>query len=184
MHCIHRRSWVYTDGVSLGRDVLQSGIKISSVKICQLDRHCSLLPLLPLLHRLIYTMADDQTSRLDNAGTLQQSVSTSIIHEKVTIVSLGVRYIWKWLMYSYRATKLIIRHVHSVYGRRIILLEMLSDGSSWKSEYCHSHSGTRADSSPDVEYCGYSAPHPSEAKIHLRIQMYGQSLPYLMEYSW
>ncbi|KAK4049086.1 RNA polymerase subunit AC19 [Microbotryomycetes sp. JL221] len=25
---------------------------------------------------------------------------------------------------------------------------------------------------PDVEFCGYSAPHPSEAKIHLRIQMY------------
>ncbi|KDE06575.1 hypothetical protein MVLG_03072 [Microbotryum lychnidis-dioicae p1A1 Lamole] len=27
---------------------------------------------------------------------------------------------------------------------------------------------------PDVEFCGYSAPHPSEAKIHLRIQMYDQ----------
>lgn len=26
--------------------------------------------------------------------------------------------------------------------------------------------------SPDVEYCGYSAPHPSEPKIHLRVQMY------------
>ena len=26
--------------------------------------------------------------------------------------------------------------------------------------------------SPDVEFCGYSAPHPSEDKIHLRIQMY------------
>ncbi|EKD03443.1 DNA-directed RNA polymerase [Trichosporon asahii var. asahii CBS 8904] len=25
---------------------------------------------------------------------------------------------------------------------------------------------------PDVEYCGYSAPHPSEPKIHLRVQMY------------
>ncbi|GAA6020955.1 hypothetical protein JCM11491_001562 [Sporobolomyces phaffii] len=25
---------------------------------------------------------------------------------------------------------------------------------------------------PAVEFCGYSAPHPSEAKIHLRIQMY------------
>ena len=23
---------------------------------------------------------------------------------------------------------------------------------------------------PEVEYCGYSVPHPSEAKIHLRIQ--------------
>ncbi|BGP39859.1 RNA polymerase subunit AC19 [Rhodotorula kratochvilovae] len=25
---------------------------------------------------------------------------------------------------------------------------------------------------PAVEFCGYSAPHPSEAKIHLRVQMY------------
>lgn len=25
---------------------------------------------------------------------------------------------------------------------------------------------------PDVEFCGYSLPHPSEAKLHLRIQMY------------
>lgn len=33
-----------------------------------------------------------------------------------------------------------------------------------------------ADISPEVEYCGYSAPHPSEPKIHLRVQMYdGQS---------
>ena len=23
-----------------------------------------------------------------------------------------------------------------------------------------------------MEYCGYSAPHPSEPKIHLRVQMY------------
>ena len=27
--------------------------------------------------------------------------------------------------------------------------------------------------SPRVEFCGYSNPHPSENKIHLRIQMYG-----------
>ncbi|OAL51361.1 RBP11-like subunits of RNA polymerase [Pyrenochaeta sp. DS3sAY3a] len=25
---------------------------------------------------------------------------------------------------------------------------------------------------PDVEFCGYSIPHPSEAKMHLRIQTY------------
>ncbi|KAL8279191.1 hypothetical protein RQP46_008447 [Phenoliferia psychrophenolica] len=25
---------------------------------------------------------------------------------------------------------------------------------------------------PAVEFCGYSAPHPSEAKIHIRVQMY------------
>jgi hypothetical protein len=68
------------------------------------------------------TMADDgQTSRLDNAGTLQQSVSTSVIHEKVTIVRLkACNCASKWLINSYQVTKLIIRHVHSVYGRRII----------------------------------------------------------------
>ncbi|ORY92951.1 RNA polymerase Rpb3/Rpb11 dimerization domain-domain-containing protein [Leucosporidium creatinivorum] len=27
---------------------------------------------------------------------------------------------------------------------------------------------------PDVEFCGYSAPHPSEPKIHIRIQMYDE----------
>lgn len=26
---------------------------------------------------------------------------------------------------------------------------------------------------PDVEFCGYSIPHPSEAKLNLRIQTYG-----------
>lgn len=57
-----------------------SGIKISAFKI----DHYLLLTVL-LIH--IYIMADDgQTSKLDNAGTLQQSVSTSVIHEKVTIV--------------------------------------------------------------------------------------------------
>lgn len=27
--------------------------------------------------------------------------------------------------------------------------------------------------SPEVELCGYSIPHPSEAKMNLRIQTYG-----------
>lgn len=27
--------------------------------------------------------------------------------------------------------------------------------------------------SPEVEFCGYSIPHPSEAKIHFRIQSRG-----------
>jgi hypothetical protein len=30
--------------------------------------------------------------------------------------------------------------------------------------------------SPDVEFCGYSIPHPSEAKLNLRIQTYGMYL--------
>jgi DNA-directed RNA polymerase subunit L len=29
---------------------------------------------------------------------------------------------------------------------------------------------------PDVEFCGYSIPHPSEAKLNLRIQTYGAFL--------
>lgn len=29
--------------------------------------------------------------------------------------------------------------------------------------------------SPDVEFCGYSIPHPSEAVLHLRIQTWGWS---------
>jgi DNA-directed RNA polymerases I and III subunit RPAC2 len=28
--------------------------------------------------------------------------------------------------------------------------------------------------SPDVEFCGYSIPHPSEPKLNLRIQTYGK----------
>ena len=39
---------------------------------------------------------------------------------------------------------------------------------------CATHRSTDPDS-PKVEFCGYSAPHPSEDKIHLRIQMYGPS---------
>jgi DNA-directed RNA polymerases I and III subunit RPAC2 len=30
--------------------------------------------------------------------------------------------------------------------------------------------------SPDVEFCGYSIPHPAEPKMHLRIQTYGKYL--------
>ena len=29
--------------------------------------------------------------------------------------------------------------------------------------------------SPEVELCGYSIPHPAEAKMNLRIQTYGRS---------
>jgi DNA-directed RNA polymerase I and III subunit RPAC2 len=27
---------------------------------------------------------------------------------------------------------------------------------------------------PEVEFCGYSIPHPSETKLNIRIQTYGQ----------
>lgn len=29
--------------------------------------------------------------------------------------------------------------------------------------------------SPDVEFCGYSIPHPSESKMNIRIQTYGET---------
>ncbi|EZF25817.1 hypothetical protein H112_01848 [Trichophyton rubrum D6] len=32
---------------------------------------------------------------------------------------------------------------------------------------------------PDVEFCGYTMPHPSEAKMNLRIQTYGESCVFL-----
>lgn len=28
--------------------------------------------------------------------------------------------------------------------------------------------------SPDVEFCGYSIPHPSEPKMNIRVQTYGK----------
>lgn len=31
------------------------------------------------------------------------------------------------------------------------------------------------DNSPNVDFCGYSLPHPSEAKMHFRIQTTGKS---------
>lgn len=36
--------------------------------------------------------------------------------------------------------------------------------------------------SPDVEFCGYSIPHPSEAVLHLRIQTWGLSPPPVQEH--
>jgi len=34
--------------------------------------------------------------------------------------------------------------------------------------------GVDVNGSPDVEFCGYSIPHPSEPKLNLRIQTYGK----------
>ena len=36
------------------------------------------------------------------------------------------------------------------------------------------HEEKLTNASPDVEFCGYSIPHPSEAKMNLRIQTYGR----------
>lgn len=59
---------------------------------------------------------------------------------------------------------------------------------SWKRPAIHHHEEVRFASynrqasehaltyrhSPDVEFCGYSIPHPSEAVLHLRIQTWGE----------
>lgn len=34
--------------------------------------------------------------------------------------------------------------------------------------------------SPEVEFCGYSIPHPSEAKMNVRIQSYGKLISLLV----
>ena len=36
------------------------------------------------------------------------------------------------------------------------------------------------ESSPNVEFCGYTIPHPSEAVMHLRIQTWGECLSRLV----
>lgn len=37
--------------------------------------------------------------------------------------------------------------------------------------------------SPDVEFCGYSIPHPSEAKMNLRIQTWGRDRSHFVRMS-
>ncbi|KAK8869943.1 hypothetical protein IAR55_000511 [Kwoniella newhampshirensis] len=93
-------------------------------------------------------MADEEaptqsTSRLDNAGTLLQSVSTSLTHEKITILP-GYEP-------DYSACTFCLWQEDHTLGNALRWIIMKD---------------------PDVEFCGYTAPHPSEPKIHLRIQMY------------
>ncbi|WVR05041.1 hypothetical protein IAU60_002053 [Kwoniella sp. DSM 27419] len=92
-------------------------------------------------------MADEapqqSTSRLDNAGTLLQSVSTSLTHEKITILPGHEA--------DYSACTFCLWQEDHTLGNALRWIIMKD---------------------PDVEFCGYTAPHPSEPKIHLRIQMY------------
>ncbi|WRT66969.1 uncharacterized protein IL334_003934 [Kwoniella shivajii] len=83
------------------------------------------------------------TSRLDNAGTLLQSVSTSMTHEKITILPGHEP--------DYTACTFCLWQEDHTLGNALRWIIMKD---------------------PDVEFCGYTAPHPSEPKIHLRIQMY------------
>ncbi|KAK4689941.1 DNA-directed RNA polymerases I and III subunit RPAC2, partial [Tremellales sp. Uapishka_1] len=82
-------------------------------------------------------------SKLDNAGTLLQSVSTSIVHDKVSILPGHAD--------DYSAATFCLWEEDHTLGNALRWVIMKD---------------------PDVEYCGYSAPHPSEPKIHIRIQMY------------
>ncbi|CAD6589017.1 MAG: RNA polymerase subunit AC19 [Tremellales sp. Tagirdzhanova-0007] len=83
------------------------------------------------------------TSRLDNAGTLLQSVSSSIIPDKVTILPGNES--------DFSACTFCLWEEDHTLGNALRWIIMKD---------------------PDVEFCGYSAPHPSDPKIHLRIQMY------------
>ena len=60
---------------------------------------------------------------------------------------------------------------------KTILLGIPWDIWSWKSEpffAARSLPNSWLPRSPEVELCGYSIPHPSEAKLNLRIQTYGK----------
>jgi hypothetical protein len=64
---------------------------------------------------------------------------------------------------------------------------MRSDMSSTRSKYTTAAKPTSLAApnmlySPDVEFCGYSIPHPSEAKMNLRIQTYGQLIQHIRIY--
>ncbi|RSH91175.1 RNA polymerase subunit AC19 [Saitozyma podzolica] len=82
-------------------------------------------------------------SRLDNAGTLLQSVSTSIVQEKITILPGHEP--------DYSACTFCLANEDHTLGNALRWIIMKD---------------------PEVEFCGYSAPHPADPKIHLRIQMY------------
>ncbi|WVF72471.1 hypothetical protein IAT40_007286 [Kwoniella sp. CBS 6097] len=92
-------------------------------------------------------MADEapmqSTSKLDNPSTLLQSVSTNLTHEKITILPGHEP--------DYSACTFCLWQEDHTLGNALRWIIMKD---------------------PDVEFCGYTAPHPSEPKIHLRIQMY------------
>lgn len=48
--------------------------------------------------------------------------------------------------------------------------------SSDKESHVNSARETDCLFSPDVEFCAYAIPHPSEPKMNIRIQTYGASL--------
>ncbi|EIW69503.1 hypothetical protein TREMEDRAFT_71650 [Tremella mesenterica DSM 1558] len=83
------------------------------------------------------------TSGLDRAGTLQQSVSAGVIHDKITILPGHEP--------DYSACTFCLWNEDHTLGNALRWMLMKD---------------------PDVEFCGYSAPHPSDPKIHLRVQMY------------
>ncbi|WVO12736.1 hypothetical protein L204_100344 [Cryptococcus depauperatus] len=83
------------------------------------------------------------TSKLDNPSTLLQSVSSNAIHEKITILPGHEA--------DYSACTFCLWQEDHTLGNALRWIIMKD---------------------PEVEFCGYTAPHPSEPKIHLRIQMY------------
>ncbi|KAL7422186.1 RNA polymerase subunit AC19 [Cryptotrichosporon argae] len=82
-------------------------------------------------------------ARLDNAGTLQMSINASVVPDKVTLLPGHAA--------DFSACTFALWEEDHTLGNALRWMIMKD---------------------PDVEFCGYSAPHPSEPKIHIRIQMY------------
>ncbi|GMK55985.1 hypothetical protein CspeluHIS016_0210410 [Cutaneotrichosporon spelunceum] len=82
-------------------------------------------------------------ARLDNAGVLQMSAAGETSMDKITILPGHEP--------DYSAATFCLWEEDHTLGNALRWMIMKD---------------------PDVEYCGYSAPHPSEPKIHLRVQMY------------
>ncbi|TXT13745.1 hypothetical protein VHUM_01112 [Vanrija humicola] len=87
--------------------------------------------------------ASRRHARLDNAGILHMSANSGEVHEKVSILP--------GFEPDYSACTFCLWEEDHTLGNALRWMLMKN---------------------PDVEYCGYSAPHPSEPKIHIRVQMY------------
>jgi hypothetical protein len=65
----------------------------------------------------------------------------------------------RWKSYEQRANRT------ALFPRIHIVIYSRNRRNEWLANY---------ENSPDVEFCGYTIPHPSETKMHVRIQTWGQ----------
>lgn len=87
------------------------------------------------------------------------------------------RIIWVWSRRSYIGKRIALYYHAKV--RTSIVIIILAIHRPWESDNEVSFlvlTPNSAHTSPEVELCGYSIPHPSEAKMNIRIQTYGSLL--------